>query len=61
MLEQFLVVMVVYVAHLGRLLSIQIDPIMVILKFFDYITYAIPAPYPIQFNIAYSFCLVRLN
>ena len=34
LLEQCLVVMVIYVAHPGRFLSIQIDRIMMILKFF---------------------------
>jgi hypothetical protein len=54
-------VIIVFVASLSLLLSIQIDKIMVVFKFLDYITYAFPAPYPIYFNLAYSFCLVRLN
>ena len=28
---------------------------------FDFITYSFPAPFPIFFNLAYSFCLVRLS
>lgn len=34
---------------------------MVIFRFLDYITYCFPAPFPIYFNLAYSFCLVRLH
>lgn len=34
---------------------------MVVFRFFDFITYSFPAPFPIFFNLAYSFCLVRLS
>lgn len=61
MVEQGVIVVIVFVAALNFILSIQIDRIMVVFKFLDYITYAFPAPYPIYFNLAYSFCLVRLN
>ena len=53
--------MIVYAATIGLLLSIQIETIMVVFRFLDYITYAFPAPFPIYFNLVYSFCLVRLN
>jgi cation-transporting ATPase 13A3/4/5 len=34
---------------------------MVVFRFFDFITYTVPAVFPIVFNLAYSFCLVRLS
>ena len=52
---------IIYLATLPQLLQLDIDTIMVIFRFFDFITYAFPAPFPIFFNLAYSFCLVRLN
>jgi P-type E1-E2 ATPase len=51
----------IYFATLPQLLSLDIDDIMVVFRFFDFITYSFPAPFPIFFNLAYSFCLVRLN
>ena len=61
MVEVFIVVVIVYAATIGLLLSIEIETIMVVFRFLDYITYAFPAPFPIYFNLVYSFCLVRLN
>ena len=61
MLEVFIVLVIVYAATIGLLLSINITTIMVVFRFLDYITYAFPAPFPIYFNLVYSFCLVRLN
>lgn len=34
---------------------------MIFFRFLDFITYSFPAPLPIFFNLAYSFCLVRLR
>jgi len=61
MFEVFLVTLIVFFCTWGLLMSIKIDTIMVVFRFLDYITYAFPAPFPIYFNLAYSFCLVRLN
>jgi cation-transporting ATPase 13A3/4/5 len=60
-LEVLVVSFIIYFASLPQLLSLQIDPIMVVFRFFDFITYSFPAPFPIFFNLAYSFCLVRLS
>ena len=61
MIETFVVILIVYAATLPLLLSINIETIMVVFRFLDYITYAFPAPFPIYFNLLYSFCLVRLH
>lgn len=60
-LEVMAVSFIIYFATLPQLLSLNIDTIMVIFRFCDFITYSFPAPYPIFFNLAYSFCLWRLN
>ena len=52
---------IIYLLALPQLLSLDIDTTMVIFRLFDFVTYAFPAPFPIFFNLAYSFCLVRLN
>ena len=39
----------------------DIDGILKVLRFCDFVTYSFPAPYPILFNLAYSFCLMRLR
>ncbi len=52
---------IVFLATLGWLLSTNIDTLMVIFRYFNFISYALPAPYPIFFNLAFSFCLVRLH
>lgn len=59
--EVLLVSIVVYLATLPRMFEFDIDAILKVLRFGDFITYSFPAPYPILFNLAYSFCLVRLN
>ncbi len=60
-MEVLIVSIIVFLATLPRMFEFDIDPIMKILRFGDFITYSFPAPYPILFNLAYSFCLVRLN
>ncbi len=52
---------IIYFLSLPQLLTLEIDPIMVVFRFTDFVTYSFPAPFPIFFNLAYSFCLVRLN
>lgn len=42
-------------------MSLNIQPIMVLFRFCDFITYSFPAAFPIFFNLNYSFCLVRLR
>jgi hypothetical protein len=61
MTEVLIVTVVVYLLTLGHLLSTNIETSMVIFRFFDFISNAFPPPYPIYFNLAYSFCLVRLQ
>jgi cation-transporting ATPase 13A3/4/5 len=56
-----IVSVVIFVATLNPLLELDIEPIMVVFRFCDFITYSFPAPFPIFFNLAYSFCLVRLK
>jgi len=51
----------VFLATLPRMYEFEIDGIMKVLRFWDFITYSFPAPYPILFNLAYSFCLMRLR
>ena len=34
---------------------------MIIFRLCDFVTYSFPAPFPILFNLAYGFCLVRLS
>jgi P-type E1-E2 ATPase len=52
---------IIYLATLPHLLQKDVDDYMVVFRFCDFITYSFPAPFPIFFNLAYSFCLVRLN
>jgi len=52
---------ILFFATLPFLLTKQIEAIMVVFRYFDFVTYSFPAPFPIYFNIAYSFCLVRLK
>lgn len=56
-----LISFIIYFITLPQLLSLDIDAIMVVFRFFDFITYSFPAPFPIFFNLAYSFCLVRMS
>ena len=34
---------------------------MIVVRFFDFLAYSFPPAFPIYFNLAYSFCLVRLH
>lgn len=34
---------------------------MMFFKLLEFITYSLPAAFPIFFNLAYSFCLIRLH
>jgi cation-transporting P-type ATPase 13A2 len=61
MAETYLVATVVYLTNFGVLMSIDIEPSMMVFRYLDYITESVPAPYPIFFNLCYSFCLVRLH
>lgn len=60
-IEVLLVSIVLYLVTLPNLLSLNVDGYLILFRFCDFITYSFPAPYPIFFNLAYSFCLVRLN
>ena len=59
--EVLLVSTIIYLATLPQILSLDVDSIYVAVRYLDFVTYAFPAPFPIFFNLAYSFCLVRLN
>lgn len=41
--------------------ELDIETIMIIFRALDFITYSFPATLPIYFNLAYSFCLIRLS
>jgi cation-transporting P-type ATPase 13A2 len=60
-MEVLIVSIVVFLGTIQRMYQFDIDGIMIILRFCDFITYSFPAPYPILFNLAYSFCLMRLR
>lgn len=59
--EVLVVSILVFLVSLPRMYEFEIDGIMKVLRFCDFITYSFPAPYPILFNLAYSFCLMRLR
>lgn len=59
--EVLIVSIIVFLATLPRMYEFDIDGIMKVLRFCDFITYSFPAPFPILFNLAYSFCLRRLR
>lgn len=61
MMEVTIITAIVFFSTLGYLLSQQIETVMVVFRGLDFITYAIPAPYPIYFNTAYSVCVARLQ
>ncbi len=56
-----IVSVILYLATLPNVLPLNVDRELIIIRLGDFITYSFPAPYPIFFNLAYSFCLVRLN
>ena len=53
--------MLVFFVTLPMMYEFDIDGIMKVLRFFDFITYSFPAPYPILFNLCFSFCLMRMR
>ena len=59
--EVLVVSLLVFLATLPRMFDFEIDGILKILRLCDFITYSFPAPFPILFNLAYSFCLRRLR
>lgn len=61
LLEVLVVSLVLYAATVKQMFGLNIDKIMIFFRFLDFITYSFPAPLPIFFNLAYSFCLVRLR
>lgn len=60
-IEVLIVSIVLYLVTLPNVLPLNVDRQLIIIRLGDFITYSFPAPYPIFFNLAYSFCLVRLN
>lgn len=61
MIEVTIVGIILYLSTLWLLILKPIDSILKTLRFFDVLTYTFPAAFPIFFNLAYSFCLIRLN
>lgn len=61
MLEILLVSMLLYAAMVTQMTGKNIESIMIIFKFLEFITYSLSAVLPIFFNLAYSFCLIRLR
>ena len=59
--ECFIVSIIIYFATLPFLLSKNIIPLFVGFRFIDFFGWAFPPPFPIYFNLAYSFCLGRLR
>lgn len=59
--EVLVISIVVFLLTLPRMYEFDIDGILKVLRFCDFVTYSFPAPYPILFNLAYSFCLMRLR
>ena len=60
-MEVFIVSIIIFLSTLPHLLSMDIEGIIIFFRFCEFITYSFPAPFPIFFNLAYSFCLLRLN
>ena len=58
--EILIVGLILYLATLPLLLSLDIEPIMVVVRFFIVITFCFPAPMPVFFNTVYSICLIRM-
>lgn len=56
-----MVSLILYAGFLTVMLDRNIEKIMIIFKFLELITYSLPAAFPIFFNLAYSFCLMRLR
>lgn len=59
--ESCIVTTILFLATLRMMLNTDIERILVLFRFFDYICASFQAAYPIYFNLAYSFCLVRLH
>jgi hypothetical protein len=52
---------IIFFASLPQLMSLEIESIMIVFRVLDFITYSFPVAFPIFFNLAYSFSLVRLR
>ena len=61
LLEAFVVGAIIYFATLSFMLSKDISNIIVGFRFIDFLGWSFPPTFPIYFNLAYSFALVRLN
>lgn len=53
--------MIIYLATLGFMRSKNISDLIVGFRFVDFLGWAFPPTFPIYFNVAYSFAIVRLK
>lgn len=51
----------IILGSLRSFLSYEIDRIFLLFRVLNFITYSVNASFPIYFNLAYSFCLIRLS
>lgn len=53
--------MIIYFATIVYMKSRNISTLIVGFRFVDFLGWAFPPPFPIYFNLAYSFAIVRLK
>lgn len=61
LLEAFIVAMIIYFATIAYMKSKNISELIVGFRFIDFLGWSFPPTFPIYFNVAYSFAIVRLK
>lgn len=60
LLIAFAVAAIIYFATIRMLLDRDIETVIVVFRFIDFLGFSFPPTFPIYFNLAYSFSLARL-
>lgn len=53
--------LLLYVIYFFMMLDRDFETILIVLRLFDLWTHSLPPALPIFFNLAYSFCIIRLR
>lgn len=61
LIEAFIVALIIYLATITYMKSKIASNLIVGFRFVDFLGWAFPPTFPIYFNVAYSFAIVRLK
>lgn len=61
MIEAFCVAMIIYFITIAYMSSKDISSLIVGFRFVDFLGWSFPPTFPIYFNVAYTFSIVRLK